>query len=729
MRQLLETVVENEYGAAPGEAAGPVVLKQGDRVLKSMPAYDSSDGSHNAEPGQDDELSEYEYANSDSGEHIDADDADDAESSAPESTGTDSQISESRFGRKRTQTQRMNCDKMGMSVDTGSVYHVTENYAETKNKSRRSSVGKRNSAFSRMVCFLAAAIDMRCDVGCVDEADNCMPAPVWAIKKVTWDSPASYRATRKREDCDKWEEAWNLERSNMERLGVLEQCDWPEDGSNVCGSTLVCKIKRLATGLLDKYRVRWVAQGFSQRWGMDFFDTASPVVSTAALRVICAIASCTPNCIKKQFDVPVAFLRTKLNETVYMAAPPGVELPRKNGKRQCFLCKRSIYGLKQSSHGWYNKCSKEMFINFGFKRCPLESCVFIKRQGTKFIIAALFVDDCLYIGNWPEEIQRFERHVNKLYQVEKFEDLNWYLGMKYESSSDGTISVSMKQFVIDALARFGLKDTPGKLLPVPTEFVFDDVDPTCALDSKRQKLYMEKVGTLNYAATTFRDDIAWATSKLGMFMQQADENHMRMADHALLFLKHTQDKVVTYRSSGGLEPVAYSDASFADAGKTGKDGRRRSQSGCAVMLGGVAVVYYSRSQKNVALSTAESEYVALSQCVQEVIWVRRLLHFLGFPPQGTTVVYEDNEAAQALANNESMTKKSRFVDVRYHYTREMVQEGEVKVVRCDTANMTADLYTKAMNKVLLSRHGEMTSGATASSVTPPVLSAIIGTEL
>ena len=66
------------------------------------------------------------------------------------------------------------------------------------------------------------------------------------------------------------------------------------------------------------------------------------------------------------------------------------------------------------------------------------------------------------------------------------------------------------------------------------------------------------------------------------------------------------------------------------------------------------------------LSTAESEYVALSGCVQEIIWVRRVLSFLGFEQDQPTVVYEDNEAAMALANNSCMTKRARFIDVRFH---------------------------------------------------------------
>ena len=431
------------------------------------------------------------------------------------------------------------------------------------------------------------------------------------------------------------------------------------------------------------------------------------------MRILLAIAAFT-GAVAKQFDISVAFLRTTLKEKVFMAPPAGVELPPVNGKRQCYLCKKSIYGLKQSSHGWYHKCTRELFLNHGWSRCPLDSCVFIKRSGIKFVIAALFVDDALYISNWPEELKRFEANVQKTYQVKQFDNLNWFLGMKIERDFEsGKIMVSQKQFVIDAAKRYGLDKQPAPKTPCPSKHVFEAVDPEFALDKARQKLYMEKVGTLNYIATAgIRGDVAWVTSKLGMFMQQADESHMKIADRVIMYLAATCDYQLVFDRKFGLKPVAYSDASFADEGKTGTNGRRRSQSGCCIHLCGPAVVYHSRGQKNVALSTAESEYVALSGCVQEVIWVRRMLQFLGFGISEPTTVFEDNEAAQALANNDTMTKKSRFVDTRFHYTREMVNEGEIEVKRCDTQFMTADIFTKAMSKELMDRHGSTICGGT-----------------
>ena len=110
------------------------------------------------------------------------------------------------------------------------------------------------------------------------------------------------------------------------------------------------------------------------------------------------------------------------------------------------------------------------------------------------------------------------------------------------------------------------------------------------------------------------------------------------------------------------------------------------------------------------MSTAESEYVALSGCTQEVMWTRRVLSFLGFPVEEPTVIYEDNEAAEALACNEIMTKRSRFIDARFHYVREMVAEGEISVQRCATTDMVADLFTKGLPRVTFEKHWNVARG-------------------
>ena len=420
--------------------------------------------------------------------------------------------------------------------------------------------GTKRSPVVSFMCYMAAAVSLYLDVqgSPLIEQNDCkysyvLGAPKHKQKKDNWDTPSSFWKAVDREDGKLWWEAWNKEKNSMLDLGVLQQCDWPTDGTNVCGSQLVCKIKRLQDGSIDKYKVRWVCQGFSQRFGVDYFDTASPVAMPTSVRILLNVAcQFTLDCF--QGDVSTAYLRAPMDTVVYMAPPKGCDLELVNGKRQCFLVIKSIYGTKQGGRNWFMKCHRELFLDDGWEMCPYDNCLFAKRKskvrdkkqpqgksqnqsdftnfdGDQFIIATLYVDDVLFTGNWDSEVKRFRSRLSKLYDLNDINPISWFLGWHITRDKDeGWLKISQKQFIIDALARFGLQDVHPKSIPVSSTYTFEEVDESCALDKGQQKLYMEKVGTLNYLATQSKASIAWVTSKLGQYMHQADMHHMQIAD-------------------------------------------------------------------------------------------------------------------------------------------------------------------------------------------------------
>jgi histone deacetylase 1/2 len=196
----------------------------------------------------------------------------------------------------------------------------------------------------------------------------------------------TWGSVKNRSDYPEWLKAWDTECNAMKKLGVLEECDEPY-GKPVAGSTLVCKIKRLWNGAIDKYRVRWVLQGFSQTYGVNFFDTSSPVIQGAVVRLVACIMTVT-NCVALQCDVPVAYLRSELHEELWMYPPKGTPpLPPnpRTGKRRCYRVKRAIYGCKQGSIEWFKTFSKKQFLQNGYRQCPFDTCLFIKRSGIFFL--------------------------------------------------------------------------------------------------------------------------------------------------------------------------------------------------------------------------------------------------------------------------------------------------------------------------------------------------------
>ena len=392
------------------------------------------------------------------------------------------------------------------------------------------------SACGRVLHWIVAVVNFRIDLG--QHSNGVFAGGVMADD----DMPSTFWHALQREDREQWQAAWEVEKNSMIRLGVLEQVDWPTNSkTNVCGSKLVCKIKRLADGSLDKYRVRWVAQGFSQQFGVDYFDTMSPVCTSATVKLVLAIA-CAVGCIAKQCDISAAYLRAQLDEVVYMSPPKGVEIPEIKGKKQCYRLRKSIYGLKQAGLNWYRKFTTETFSKSdGWSRCPLDNCLFVKREGMKFVIACVYVDDCIYVGNWDQEITKLERRITQLYDKTDFKEVEWFLGWKVDRDMKaGTLVLSQAQFIKDALNKFGLSDSTPLSIPCPTAHVFEELDPACLLDKKDQLIFVKSWYFLNYLATQTRADVAWVTSKLGMLhMSQADQHQMDAADRVFRYLKGT----------------------------------------------------------------------------------------------------------------------------------------------------------------------------------------------
>jgi len=98
------------------------------------------------------------------------------------------------------------------------------------------------------------------------------------------------------------------------------------------------------------------------------------------------------------------------------------------------------------------------------------------------------------------------------------------------------------------------------------------------------------------------------------------------------------------------------------------------------------------------LSSMEAEYVALSEAACEACWLRNLHNELGFPEKTPTIIKGDNDGSIAMARNLQFHKRSKHVDIRWHWIHEKVQDGEVSIGTCRDPTQTADVLTKALTR-------------------------------
>ena len=181
--------------------------------------------------------------------------------------------------------------------------------------------------------------------------------------------------------------------------------------------------------------------------------------------------------------------------------------------------------------------------------------------------------------------------------------------------------------------------------------------------------YQSVVGSLLYAAMATRPDIAYAVGVLSKFCTNPDEStHLTAARRVLRYLKGTNNYGIKYEKSGNASLTGYSDASWADDLDD-----RRSTSGNVFLLANGPVSWFSKKQATVSMSTAESEYVALSQAAQKAVWLQRLLEEIGMDlTQNPTLIHEDNQGAIAIARNPVSHARTKHIDIRYHFVREAI---------------------------------------------------------
>ena len=166
------------------------------------------------------------------------------------------------------------------------------------------------------------------------------------------------------------------------------------------------------------------------------------------------------------------------------------------------------------------------------------------------------------------------------------------------------------------------------------------------------------------------------------------------------YLVGTKDLGLTFERGSGLNLSVFVDANYAE-----KADDRRSVSGVAVTLGNSVVSWVSSTQKIVTLSTTEAAYVALGDGVKEALFAKSVLSFI-VPSlsENCIEVFVDNEGAIALANNPLSSARTKHIDVRFHFIRELVRSKTISVKYVPTKEQHADILTKALTGIAFRNH-------------------------
>ncbi|CAJ2672171.1 unnamed protein product [Trifolium pratense] len=483
---------------------------------------------------------------------------------------------------------------------------------------------------------------------------------------------------------EKWKKAMDAEIEAIEKNKTWELTDLPK-GQKTIGVKWVYKTKLNEKGEIDKFKAKLVVKGYKQEHGVDYEEVFAPVARQDTIRLVVSLAAQNSWPVF-QLDVKSAFLNGELVEQVYIEQPPGYVV--KGSEHKVYKLKKALYGLKQAPRAWYS-CIEDHFEKAGFIKCPYEHTLFIKSgEGGKILIVCLYVDDLIFTGTDEAMFSDFKNVMMADFDMTDLGKMKYFLGIEVVQTTSG-LFIGQKKYAKEVLKRFHMENCNP--VGTPTE---PGLKLSSDLDGERidSTYFKQIVGSLMYLTTT-RPDIMYAVCLISRYMESPTELHLKVAKRVFRYLKGTTDFGIFYMKNGGSVLTGFTDNDYA-----GDLDDRRSTSGHVFMMGSAAVSWASKKQKIVTLSTTEAEFIAAATSACQAIWLRRLLEELHFYQDGPTVIHCDNSSTIKLSKNPVLHGRSKHIDVRYHFLRDLVTDRTIDLVYCRSEDQVADIMTKSLKR-------------------------------
>ena len=507
--------------------------------------------------------------------------------------------------------------------------------------------------------------------------------------------PETYRQAIDSPDSPQWKDAMEEEMKSLEENDTFDVVPLPQ-GATAVGGRWVYTVKNSDKNPV--FKARYVAKGYAQVEGRDYFDTFAPTPKMTTIRSVMQI-SVQNDLVVHQMDVKTAYLNAPIDCIIYVAQPDGY----KSAGKFVWKLKKSLYGLKQSGKNW-NDCIHKFFMESGFIRSDADPCLYHKTDESGYVLVVLWVDDIILSGTSLECLMRIKQLLKDRFKMKDLGPIDSFLGITF-LQTEGGIAMDQSVYLRNILDKFDMSN--AKPRGTPCELNPSASNPSRSTDIQTPRRYREIVGSLIYAMTCTRPDICWVVTKLSQHLDNPDDADWVMAKHVLRYIKGTLDHKLFYTKSDG--DLCLVGASDSDWGSSKDD--RRSTTGYVFMLNpsGPPISWKSKKQATVALSSCEAEYMALAAAVQESLFLYMLLKC--YLSQESINIFVDNQGTIDLASKYTTEKRSKHIDIRYHFIRERISSGFIDLTHVPTENNVADIMTKPVSKVKLERFCRVLFGA------------------
>lgn len=466
----------------------------------------------------------------------------------------------------------------------------------------------------------------------------------------------------------------------------------------VHGTRVVFTVKRNDRGEIARFKARLVVQGFTMQDGIDYDSTFSPVARLNSVRMLAALA-CAHNLEMLHTDVPNAYLNGKTTKLVLVRLP---ELwntmigPDLGPDGSPVIMVGSVYGTPDAGRNW-NTCIHEFFIAEGYLQCSKEPCLYTKGKLPEGTLIGMWVDDNYIVSGDTIERARLLNEMERKFSVKNLGQISFSLGIHF-TWSDAGLYMTQTAYVGKIVEKFRMEECHPLYVPMQK-----GMKPTAKMspqsEEEKAKMsdvpYKSAIGSLLYLAICTRPDIIYAVSALARYSQNPGMEHWMLVKHVIRYVRFTKGHGLFYKRHAGVIKELTSEG-FADAAYNDSECARSTTGYIVVLLGLYSISWRSKLTTLTALSTMESELVALHSLVREVAWMRLVLReisSLSLPP---TTIHCDNNPVVQQTRQPRVTEKNKHINPKFFYVLDLIRDNSVIVVKIGTDDQIADILTKSL---------------------------------
>jgi hypothetical protein len=481
-----------------------------------------------------------------------------------------------------------------------------------------------------------------------------------------------------------------------------------KEDATVIDSTWAMKLKSDGT-----HRARLAGRGFWQIPGKDYDPDClmAPVVAMLTVFItLTLIIICSWYCIL--IDLKGAFLTTdfEAGRNIYMKIPKGFEKFYPEG----WLLKlnKTIYGTKQASRQFWIKLYKAL-DECGYKRSNMDQCLYYKwheKYGLTLIIS--WVDDLMICGK-EEACLEFKEEIKKRFEIDDIGEMREYVGCKIDRKV-GEMKLTQPVIIQSLRDEFNVKEFDYKTPAAPGTSI-----PPCPeglqVEKNKQSIFRRAVGKFIHIVRWTRLEVGNSVRELTRGMTKASPAHYKAMERELAHLIATPNRGRILKPRRLIDPDKLKDTELeidglSDADYAKDDERRRSVSGSSAIFEGVPISGKSKMQEQTALSVMESKAYAGSTTAQDMLFCAGLLESIGLKVKYPMTLRMDNKGAVDLFNNYSVGGRTRHIQARVWFMRDICEEVKIQYKWISSEENFTDIFTKNVDAATFNKHAAVFVG-------------------